>query len=76
MHKGGIELDFSKKIKRIPRLSSDIKRAQKLEINRHNFHSKSLKISDFHGNKDRFGTDLGSKTSRIPEHEIWGVIWP
>ena len=76
MHKGGIELDFSKKIKRIPRLSSEIKRAQKAEIIFMDFHLKSLKISDFHGNKDRFGTDLGSKTSRIPEHEIWGVIWP
>ena len=40
------------------------------------FHLKSLKIGDFHGNKDMFGTDLGSKTSRIPEHDIWGVMWP
>ena len=67
----------------IPRLISDIKRAQKprrisdsLISKIVDFHSKSLKIDDFRGNKDRFGTDLGSKTSRIPEHEIWGVIFP
>ena len=71
------------KNKSIPRLSKKFKRAQFVtgtlkfaQLKIVDVHSKSLKISDFHGNKDRFGTDLGSKTSRIPEHEIWGVIWP
>ena len=32
--------------------------------------------SGSHENKDNFGTDLGPKTSRIPEHKIWGVIRP
>ena len=62
--------------KKNPRLSSEIKRAQKVEMIFMDFHLKSLKISDFHGNKDRFGTDLGSKTSRIPEHEIWVLYGP
>ena len=38
------------------------------------FDSKPLKIGDFHGNKDNFERDSGPKTSRIPEHRIWGVI--
>ena len=36
------------------------------------FHLKSLKICDFHGNKDNFGTDLGPKTSRTPEGQNIG----
>ena len=63
----------------IPRLEKKFKRAQIATISDLkivDFHLKSLKIGDFHGNKDNFGTDLGPKTSRIPEHRIWGVIRP
>ena len=62
--------------KKVDRNISCLSAGEMVGIKIVDFHSKSLKISDFHGNKDRFGTDLGSKTSRIPEHMFRGVIRP